>query len=165
MSCNMLCGNIVFSMRAQLDLAVVEREGGREGRVERQWEKREREGERERGKETVNIRIDIRTHLSLSSWFPGIQFNWGNLNVFFVSHSCCCSVFFLVSVTDGVPYFACFIVSYSVFYHLFYKTTQGARWSSGCMLDCQQCQARGPRFKPQPGQKFGLRFLLYAHLY
>ena len=34
----------------------------------------------------------------------------------------------------------------------------GAR--GGCMLDCE---VRGPRFKPQLGQKFWSRFLLHAH--
>ena len=37
---------------------------------------------------------------------------------------------------------------------------RGAQWSSGCVMDCQ---VRGPRFKPRPGQKFGSGFLLHAH--
>src|SRR6218665_11175 len=37
---------------------------------------------------------------------------------------------------------------------------RSAQWSSGCVMDCQ---VRGPRFKPRPGQKFGSGFLLHAH--
>lgn len=50
-----------------MDLAVVEREGGRERGKSGEAVRKKREGGRERGKETVNIRIDIRTYLSLSS--------------------------------------------------------------------------------------------------
>src|SRR6218665_62812 len=39
---------------------------------------------------------------------------------------------------------------------------RGARCASVCVLECQ---VRGPRFKPQPGQKFGTRFMLHVHPY